>query len=141
MIFINLPLEIIELILNKLNDTKSFLRMRLVCKTTYNILSDVKIFEKGNLKKIIVFNNDSIYYYTSNNNLIKEVNFLKYGEIKTIRHKYEDNSHDVNLNIIDNKFTVKENNPNNYIINNYNFITNDISKQVIPKINFPCLIS
>ena len=141
MTFITLPLEIIEIILNQINDTKSILNMRLVCKTTYNILSDVKIYYKGDLKKKIKFNNNSILYFNNNDYLIKEIKFLKYGEIKTIRHKFEDNSRDINLNIINNKLTIRENNPTNTIINNYNFITNDLSKHVIPKINYPCLIS
>ena len=139
--FINLPNEIIELILAKINDTKSILNTRLACKLTYNILSDVKIFENYILKKIVKFNNNNIYYYNSDINIIKEIRFLKYGEIKTIRHKYEEKSVDINLSIINNKFTIKEYNPTNITINNFNFITNDSSKQVIPKISYPCTIS
>ena len=54
----------------------------LACKLTYNILSDI--------------------------NLIKEIIFLKYCEIKTIIHKYEEKSVYINLSIINNKFTIKE---------------------------------
>ena len=41
----NLPLELIEYILFNINDSKTYLNSRLVCRRWLNILKEVKLYE------------------------------------------------------------------------------------------------
>ena len=80
-----LPVEIITIILSKINDNNTYKNARLTCKCWTLILKDGKNFKNNKLYSIIKFNNDSIDYYSPYNILLAQVKFSSYGyyEYKT----------------------------------------------------------
>lgn len=77
---VELPPEIVRMILLKINDTKSYLNSRIVCKYWNIILKNIKTFENNQLKYITKLNLNSITTFNLNNQIIKNIQFKKYGD-------------------------------------------------------------
>ena len=67
---INLPVEIIEKILDNVNDNEAYKNCRLVCKDWYKYLKLLKRFEYGKLTEYLEFKDDVI---TGKNNYDKVI--------------------------------------------------------------------
>lgn len=74
-----LPTELWLLILDNITDTKTYLNSRLVCKLWYDKLKVGKIFFDNKLFLKIFYYQNKIEYLDLNNNLVKLINFDKYG--------------------------------------------------------------
>ena len=77
---IKLPPEIVRLIILRINDSKTYLNARIVCKHWYSILSDIKTFENNVLKYITKINFNNITTYNLSDNIIKKIDFKKFGD-------------------------------------------------------------
>ena len=95
---INLSYELQLLVLSKINDTKTYLKCRLVCKNWYNELKDIKIFKDYNLFETAKIKNNLICIFDENENLKRQIKFENFGYysyqtfengklIKSIRNK------------------------------------------------------
>ena len=77
----NLPFEIIEMILDNIKTIHHICNMRLVCKEWYNYLKNVKVYNNDNyLISQHFFDKNRFYTLDNNKNLIKEIIFLNYGK-------------------------------------------------------------
>ena len=76
---INIPNEIINLILLSITDNKTYLNCRLVNKEWYLKLKNIKKFTNNKLISITKFNENNIKTYDLEDRVIKEVLFLPYG--------------------------------------------------------------
>ena len=86
-----IPSEIINIILNYINDTKTYFKCRLVCKEWNKVLENGKIFNNnGSIKNIIYFEPENIKYFDNNDKLKAQVFFYKYGYYKYVQYDYQD---------------------------------------------------
>lgn len=74
-----LPNEILNIIFGFINDTKSYLSARLVCKNWYYNLNIVKIFTNNKLIQKVYFLDNYIKFVDKNDKLLADVIFKKYG--------------------------------------------------------------
>ena len=118
----NLPLELIEYILFNINDSKTYLNSRLVCRRWLNILKEVKLYENYILKNIVTFNDSEIIYYNNKRIKIGEIIFSKYGYYKYI--EYDKNSN-INITIYSKPLKLEKNTSTPYM---YETIKYDIYK-------------
>tara|TARA_A100001015_G_scaffold270281_1_gene322692 strand:+ start:192 stop:458 length:267 start_codon:yes stop_codon:yes gene_type:complete len=73
----NLPFEIIEIILDNFKNLNDICNLRLVCKKWYNYLKNVKVYNNNNyLISKHFFDKNRFYTLDNKNNLIKEIFFL-----------------------------------------------------------------
>ena len=77
---IQLPPEIVSIILLKINETDSYLHSRLVCKYWNFILKNIKTFENNKLKYVTKLNLNTITTFNLNNQIIKNIKFKNYGD-------------------------------------------------------------
>ena len=73
----NLPIEIIQIILFSIRDTETYKNARLVCRGWYSLLSNVNRFESGTLKEYVTFDTDSVITYYSNHAIKNEFYITK----------------------------------------------------------------
>jgi hypothetical protein len=76
---INLPYELQLLVLSKINDTRTYLNSRLVCKNWYNELKDIKIFKDYNLFETAKIKSNLICIFDKNENLKRQIKFENFG--------------------------------------------------------------
>ena len=82
-----LPLEINNKILFFINDTNTYLKSRLVCKSWYEILKNIYIFSNLKKTKIIEFTENKIIKKDINNNkILEEIIFYSLGYYKLIKY-------------------------------------------------------
>lgn len=106
-----LPNELKYLIFSKINNTKSILAMRCVCKEAYNYFKNVPIFKNKQKIAIIYFKDNEILWKATNDNKpIKRIIFKKYGEVKTILYKPL---------FFNNLITIESNLPHNFKIDKH----------------------
>ena len=84
---IKLPPEIVRLILLRINDSKTYLNARIVCKYWHSILSDIKTYENNVLKYISKINFNNITTYNLSNNIVRQIDFKKLGDYEIIYFK------------------------------------------------------
>ena len=76
---INLPYELVLLILSKISDCRTYLYSRLVCKNWYIELKDIKIFKDYNLFEIAKIKSNLICIFDINENLKRQIKFENFG--------------------------------------------------------------
>ena len=74
-----LPLELIEIVLSFVNDTKTYMNCRLVSILWYDILIDGKIFKDGKFLEKVIFRENLIQFLDLSNNLNAECVFQNYS--------------------------------------------------------------
>ena len=84
-----LPEELVIIILNFISDSKTYKNARITCKLWNNVLKDGKIFKNNELKQIIKFYDNYIYYFNPKLELLASVKFQNYGfyEYKQFKDK------------------------------------------------------
>lgn len=91
-----LPIEIIYKILDCVNDTKTYLNCRLVCKDWYNKFSDIIEYKNGvGFLKTIFFENKIEKRYIDTNKLYIKIIFGKYGYYKYEKYLNNDSTEEV----------------------------------------------
>ena len=135
-----LPLEIIEIILNNIDDTNTYKNARRCCKLWYNILKVLKYFRNGEVTEYAHFYKRMMLSYYPNGNIYREyiinnLNFIYniYNErgiiVKTVKNK--------SANIIETKIV----RGNTIITKEYDMLTGNINKsENLLLVPYNCLI-
>jgi len=77
----DLPVELLDNIINNINTTEDILNVRLLNKKSYNLLKKVPIYKYDQLIYKIIFNENNIFKYRDDE-LIKKIEFIPYGGVK-----------------------------------------------------------
>ena len=77
----DLPIELLDNIINSINTTEAILNVRLLNKKSYNLLKKVPIYKYEQLIYKIIFNENNIFKYRDDE-LIKKIEFIPYGGVK-----------------------------------------------------------
>jgi len=76
---VNLPIELIKIILDSITETETYKKARLVCKDWYYYLRILKSFENNVLIRLLEFKKTNIICRDINNKIIFEYIDKKYG--------------------------------------------------------------
>lgn len=118
----SLPIELVELILSKINDTETHKNARCVCKQWYTILKNGKIFLKKHKFIDVIFDDTTIIYKKfPDNKIIAECFFTKYGSYTYKKY----NNGMLNIEITSFPFNIKK---TEYNLHYKQSITYDILK-------------
>jgi len=135
----DLPIDLIKIILDYLKTSKDILNLRLTNKSFYTIYKNIPIF-RNNIKIYeIVLKENNITWYKSNSNIkVKEIIFKPYGGIEINNLVYTDdniiNNYDYSFNLPYNLIKVKKDKKYN-IKHTHNIINNEYKTEIIP-VNF-----
>ena len=139
---LNIPNEILKIILNFINDTHTYKNARSVCRTFYTLLTPLKYFNKsGILDKQIIFEHKNIHVIDKNNNLIKEYKIKDFGGY--VMNNF--NTKGIIINTIElfppNKVIKKDIKFNSIAITEINLEQETIKKNNVHTFMRPCIIS
>jgi hypothetical protein len=117
-----LPVEIYEKIFSYINDTNTYLNIRLTCKLFYNLHKNIKIFENKKIKYIYIFNKNFVKQhlltiYNGNKRFIGYIEFDIDGYTKIL-----DN---IKINVLNNTVFYRYHTNYNYFSRLYNIITDE----------------
>ena len=145
MILTDFSNEILNLIFSFISDTNTYKQCRLSCKIFYLILKNNIVYKNNVPICTIKYFDNKISYFNCNNELEKDILFLKYGEIKTINYFIKNNKDNnfTEFNIKPPKYAVVIE-QNSYFLKKmtYNFEDGDVKTTNIPRyIPHPCIIS
>jgi len=138
----NIPIELIELILLNIRDTETYKNARLVCKSWHTILNKVKRFDEGYMKEYITFLPNSIITYYSNDSIKNEFYIKK--DFSILFREYNERKDLINTIQFNPPYTIKQSSitMNTIMVKEYDIRKDDIEKHTLPlmNINPNCLI-
>lgn len=128
---VNIPLEIIKIILSNVTDNETFTNCRLVCKLFYELCTPLRSFKNNSIYKYFHFREDTITIVDNNNILLEEYVFKKYGD--SIYKKYNDRGIIVNTMELRYPKTIVKKTINNNIVHKVEFdlVKDSIKKELI----------
>lgn len=139
-LLINLPIDLINLILNYIKNIDDIYNLRLTNKKFYNIYKSFPIYENELPIYLIYFNNNNIIWYQYNSEKkVKEIIFEPYGGIKVKDYRSNNTNIDYKFNLpLSFNKTIK----NIHCITkySYNIKYNQHQTQIIPIYKHHCQI-
>ena len=78
----DLPIELLEIVLSKINDTNTYLTSRKVCAVWYKLQQPLKIFSDGEYIKKIEFSYNQIIVKSNFDKILSKYEYLGYGKSK-----------------------------------------------------------